>query len=357
MKNLTYDEISDINNLIIPAKASCSNADPQMAGSSYSEYVSEAIQEYKKPFCSFDDQLQLLVDRGLEVDDRDFALSCLRHVNYYHLEAYWYSYYKSEKKEHEFEAGTNFSDIWRHYCFDRELRFLFFRAIEKIELSFRTQCAYVLSQRYYSDGKYTIGFDALLDSSSEIARGRKTLNDKIEQELLQSNEDFYRSFKSKYGQVMPPPWILVEMLSLGLLSKCYARTNDVCFRREISRTYDLQPDVLSNWIYQVVLVRNICAHHGRLWNRIIPTTIKQPLSRVHHRSPDFYRLSEENDGKYNGKRLYNTILIIDDMISFIVPENRWRYMAKDLILKYCIDVQRMGFPPDWQERALWLEVN
>lgn len=41
-----------------------------------------------KPFKTIDEQLDLLIDRGLIVTDRDKALNVLSRINYYRLSAY-----------------------------------------------------------------------------------------------------------------------------------------------------------------------------------------------------------------------------------------------------------------------------
>ncbi len=100
--------------------------------------------KFNKPPQSFEEQLDLLIKRGLIVDDRDEALHYLKHLNYYRLIAYWLPFEKS-RDPHEFLPGTHFSQIINNYLFDRELRLLLLDAIERIEISFRTQWAYHVS--------------------------------------------------------------------------------------------------------------------------------------------------------------------------------------------------------------------
>jgi abortive infection bacteriophage resistance protein len=356
---LTSEGNDVIKESIIPAKASYSNVNPQMAGSSYQDELSESFQSFSKPFRTFEQQLQLLEGRGLLVPDRSFALECLSHVNYYHLEGYWYSYYKKDVSEHVFEAHTTFPAIWNDYCFDRDLRVLFFRAIDRIEVSFRTQFAYYLAKDFFVNGCYSEQLDQIFDLTLPPgAEGKTCLDKQIEGELHHSKEDFFKKFKEKYGEhTMPPPWIVVEMLSFGLLSKCYCKLKDVRLKKQISKVYDLQPHILSNWIYHLSVVRNVCAHHGRLWNRIIPVELRKPIKRRSHPIPSFFLLGDESDSLCNGKRPYNTILMIDDLLSFIDCNNTWRFQVKNLIHTYGVDVKRMGFPPNWESLPFWQQTN
>jgi abortive infection bacteriophage resistance protein len=45
--------------------------------------------KYQKPPLTFEQQLDLLMSRGLHINDKDFALACLRNISYYRLSAYF----------------------------------------------------------------------------------------------------------------------------------------------------------------------------------------------------------------------------------------------------------------------------
>ncbi|TVQ22016.1 MAG: Abi family protein [Spirochaetaceae bacterium] len=38
-------------------------------------------------------------------------------------------------------------------------------------------------------------------------------------------------------------------------------------QREVAVRYQLQPNKLSSWLHHLVYIRNVCAHHSRLWDR------------------------------------------------------------------------------------------
>jgi abortive infection bacteriophage resistance protein len=107
--------------------------------------------KFIKPAKSFDEQLELLISRGMQVRDREKALNHLSHINYYRLEAYWLPYEVS-RATHQFADNTDLNTILSHYLFDREFRLLLLDAIERIEVSFRTQWAYHISHSYGPHG-------------------------------------------------------------------------------------------------------------------------------------------------------------------------------------------------------------
>ena len=95
---------------------------------------------YKKESLSFVQQVDLLQSRGMIINNPSYVEELLKHVSYYHLEAYFYSYYKNPKENHKFDDGVEFSNIWRDYTFDR-ISGAFGRA-QRIEISVKTQFVY-----------------------------------------------------------------------------------------------------------------------------------------------------------------------------------------------------------------------
>jgi abortive infection bacteriophage resistance protein len=103
--------------------------------------------KFAKPPKTFDEQVHLLISRGMVVDNLERALRYLSHLNYYRLAAYWLPY-EQDHSTHRFKTGTRFETILEHYVFDRELRLLVMDAIERIEISLRTRWAYHLAHTY-----------------------------------------------------------------------------------------------------------------------------------------------------------------------------------------------------------------
>lgn len=164
--------------------------------------------KFPKKATTFDQQIDLLIERGMEIPDRDYARHCLTHLNYYRLGAYWLPF-ESDHASHAFKPGTHFDDVVSLYVFDRELRLLVMDAIERIEVSIRTQWAYQLAHRY--------GPHAYLEPSifknSNIHQCCLT---KLREELRRSKEVFVSHYQNNYTDpALPPIWAAVEVMSLG----------------------------------------------------------------------------------------------------------------------------------------------
>lgn len=87
---------------------------------------------YGKPPLSVEDQLRLLVRRGMAAPDPDRARHYLTHINYYRLRAYWLPLEQDATGGvHRFTPGTSFEDVLSLYVFDRRLRLLVMDAVER----------------------------------------------------------------------------------------------------------------------------------------------------------------------------------------------------------------------------------
>lgn len=134
-------------------------------------------------------------------------------------------------------------------------------------------------------------------------------------------------------------------MTLGQLSKWYANMKHGRDRNTIAHTYNLDEVNLTSFLHHLSIVRNHCAHHARLWNRSFPFAWKLPRKRPSRLPVNF--------DQADGKRLYNTMVMLAYLMDTINP-NTWKQRLNKLFAKHP-DVQPrfMGFPEDWQERPIW----
>jgi hypothetical protein len=102
---------------------------------------------FTKPATTQEEQVALLQKRGMIIDDVQAACFHLQHINYYRLGAYWLPF-EVNHATHDFKAGTNFTTVLTLYNFDRELRLLVIDALERIEVSMRTQWTYYMAHNH-----------------------------------------------------------------------------------------------------------------------------------------------------------------------------------------------------------------
>lgn len=310
---------------------------------------SQTFKTFNKKPSSFREQIEKLESRGMLFADKDTAFFLLQHINYYRLEAYWFTYYDSKEQDHRFLADTNFSNIWRDYSFDRKLRAHILRGLERIEVSFRTQFTYFLAHKYggFPFKREYFYFDETTWDEN---------HDALKKICRESGKQFATHLRSCYGLEIFPIWALTELLSFGKTVVFYKKLKDSTLKKQISRVYGIEPQILDSWLDHLYSVRNLCAHHARLWNRRFVKTPKESKNiRQDIGSRWLSQLQEpREDDPRNERRIYNTLLIVDYLLSNICPKNSWKKDLVNLILEYGIDTKRMGFPDNWTEDAYWI---
>jgi abortive infection bacteriophage resistance protein len=299
--------------------------------------------EFNKPPKTFQEQLELLIERGLIVNNIERALHYLSHLNYYRLEAFLLPFEVS-RNPHQFAKDTHFEQILNHYLFDRELRLHLLDAIERIEVSFRTQWAYHLSHAY--------GTHAHLIDSKGVSKKSNWYRANIEdlkEHIERSDEPFIKHFRETYDEELPPAWVSCEVMSLGLLSRFYSNLRANKVRNAIAATYQVDEKFLEGFMEHLSYVRNVCAHHSRLWNRHLSKKMPLPKGKPSGIRDNIF-IDEIHKTEH---KLYNTLVLIQHILTLICADSHWAKSLELLISKYGIDVKHMGFPEDWKNRPLW----
>jgi abortive infection bacteriophage resistance protein len=294
-------------------------------------------ESYNKLPISYQDQLQQLKDRGLVVENEEHFLHLLEVKSYYRLSAYWFPLLK-DKDLHLFKEGASFSTAYKIYSFDREFRHLVLAELEKIEVAIRAKIIYIMSHKhgaFWFQNRYLF--------YSEIKH--KRLLEKLNTEYQRSDEEFILSFKKKYDNPLPPCWMLFEVTSFGSLSQAYSNLKPGIEKREIAKTFGLSDKVLSSWLHSIVYFRNVCAHHSRLWNRVMSI---QPI--IPRKTSDQWLETKVGDNNST----YYLLSMLVYLMNTIKQENDVIVRVKELFEKYPnIDPKAMGFPENWKDEPLW----
>lgn len=277
------------------------------------------------------------------IGDDDQAIYYLRHLNDYRLSAYWLPFEK-DHTQYQFHKGTSFKNVLNLYIFDRELRLWLMDAIERVEVSLRTQLAYHLSLKH---GSHPHLKQSLFHDKNRFEK----LNHRLSIEVKQSGEDFIRHLVRKYSDSLPPIWALVELISLGQLSQFYGNLKNRQDRKEIADVYDIDEKCLRSFLHHLTTVRNFCAHHSRVWNRDFTVTLKIPTTR-----PRALIHSFNCQGK-NIRKIYNTLVLLAFFMDTISPDHHWKQRLIDLLNKHEIEPHAMGFPDQWQQMPICSVVN
>lgn len=295
---------------------------------------------FTKPATTHAQQVALLEQRGMVIENQAEAAFYLQHLNYYRLGAYWLPF-EAEHAAHTFRPGTRFADVLNLYVFDRELRLLVLDAIERVEVSMRSQWAYQLAHRH--------GPHAHLDVTLAFNPGHWQTNlDKLQGEVNRSDEGFIKHLRTNYAEALPPVWAVCEVMSLSLLSRWFNNLKPMPTRRAIAAVYGVDERVLESWLRHLSLVRNTCAHHSRLWNREFTVTPLLPRNKPQGLAGQL---------KAGSRKLYNALVILLHCMDVIAPQHHWRSRLKALIAQHGVAVSAMDFPAHWERLPIWQDAT
>ena len=292
---------------------------------------------YTKPALTYQQQLDQLKDRGLKIDNEAKALHLLENISYYRLSGYWYPLL-ADKVHHAFKPEATFDSAFKLYCFDRELRRMVLAEIEKIEIAVRAKMIYIMSHKH---GPFWFSDASLFRDQN----GHADTIAKITMEYDRSDEEFIKAFKDKYSDPLPPSWITTEVTSFGTLSILYSNLLPGRDKRDIANYFGLSDTVFSSWLHSIVYLRNVCAHHTRLWNRGMS---------IRPRRPEAARKQWLVDEPALNNRTYFILSMIAYLLQTVNPGNSFSARFKSLLGQYPnVDVRALGFTVDWESEQLW----
>lgn len=296
---------------------------------------------YIKPPLSYSEQLEQLIERGLVVKNELKALHLLENISYYRLSGYWFPLL-ADKKNHKFKPNASLDAAFNLYCFDRELRQLVLAETEKIEVAIRAKMSYLFSHKHG-----TFWFQDANNFSNPVKHA--TSFSKIGEEFGRSDEEFIKAFKTKYLNPIPPSWMTLEITSFGTLSLLYKNLKPSKEKREIAHYFGLPDSVFETWIHSIVYLRNVCAHHTRLWNRAMSIQPQIP------RKP---RKQWLNNTQIANNKSYFILSMVAYLLQTINPHNTFNIKVKSLLDKYPnVHTKALGFPDNWIEEPLWKSNN
>ena len=283
---------------------------------------------FPQPGLGYSAQLQHMKDCGLIVNDDQAALDTLRQTSYYRLRGYYLQWY--DKKAKHFVPDVTFDDIVKVHQFDMDLTSLIFNVTSHIEISLRSYLANEISFHSHAMGYLDLACFSAPDLFMSNAG-------KIENEIMRSKEVFIEHYKNKYHNHVPV-WAAVEVMSFGTLSKLF-KSLDRPIKLAITRDYYKRGSYFTwveSWLHTVTILRNMCAHRARLYNRL---TDARPVILKKDRTPN---LCEQT--------IYGALLVMKYLTENSPDAPDWIFVLKNLLAQYSdvIGLSRLGFPADWE---------
>ncbi|OZI37310.1 abortive phage resistance protein [Bordetella genomosp. 10] len=318
---------------------------------------------------SYADQLDQLVERGMVVTDGGRALDCLKRIGYYRLSGYWFAFRersgplcmldehgrkpKTVREERlvldTFRAGTTFQDAVDLYVFDKKLRLLVLDALERVEVALRVDVSHTLGQldrfAYLKPDLFHSEFSSDLDKASGVTRHHGWLG-KHAQLIGRSKEEFVRHSLARYGLPLAI-WVACEVWDFGTLSTLYNGMRE-SEQDAIAGRYGIGSGrIFATWLRSLNYLRNVCAHHSRLWNRNI---VDQPKLPGATELP--WVVPFETD-VHARARCFLLLKITQHLLSVVNPRSSWAARMKAHLMMFPdlshlgLNLGGMGAPVGW----------
>lgn len=308
-----------------------------------------------KPWKSIDEQLEILQSRGLQIDNPDRARKYLGRLGYYRLSGYWYPFRQLleqtnnvEFRSDQFIAGSHFDDLVKLYVFDKKLRLMALDALERIEMAVRVDIAHMLGQRdplAHEKPQYFHGnFGKKISNKSGKTRHQQWLN-KYQQQVIRSKRTpFVEHHLEKYGNL--PIWVAIEVWDFGMLSTLFAGMT-YADQQAIAEKYGFPSGKeLAAYLRSLNFIRNVSAHHARLWN-----------VNVVERSP----LPQDKPWRHlNNARPFFYFCLMQMFLHVICPTSSWAKRLQTLIENDfpkvgcgAVQVEDFGLDTGWLTWEIW----
>lgn len=303
----------------------------------------------KKVFKSLDEQVEILRGKGLIIDDVDKTKDILLRENYFFISGYRYLFMMS-LKDNTFIPGTTFEELYSVFSFDRKIRNLFFRYILIVENNIKSIISYQLSKKYGVKEKDYLNLKNFTQDSIKSRQVRDVL-DKMKRQIRANCKQHTATvhYMNNYGYI--PMWILVKVLSFGIVSELYGILNyeDAS---SVAKIYDLEIETLSTNLTILSNFRNLCAHEEILYDHRTQKEI--PDNRIHR-----ILNIEMTDDHYNyGKNdLFALLIILKQMLTKNEFTELFNELAYEIdYLDGMVDtvplnliLNKIGFPSNWRD--------
>ena len=283
---------------------------------------------YLKPWTGIDDQLKTLEDRGLQVTDTAKAMHCLQRIGYYRLSGYWFAFRQRDTVTSQitdsFKHGATFQNAVDLYVFDKQLRLLAMDALERIEIALRVDVSHTLGKldtfAYLKSDLFHHTFSSDLDKQTGLTKHHVWLT-KHAQLIGRSKEEFVNHNKTKYGLPLAV-WVACEVWDFGTLSTLFGGMRPA-EQDAIAAKYGVANGrIFATWLRSLNYLRNVCAHHSRLWNRNIVDQPKLPAAA-------FVPWVAQFEGNaHSTARCYLLICMLRHLLRIINPTSSWPQRMK-----------------------------
>ncbi len=302
----------------------------------------------KKEFRNLDEQVNIMVNKGLKVNDIDKAKDILFRENYFFINGYRSLFYTKDRK---FINGTTFEELYSLFLFDRNLRNILFKYILVFENNIKSIISYQLSKKYgYKEKDYLNP-----KNFNQDIKEKRRVDDviyKMNRQIRINGEKHTATFHyiTKYHYI--PLWVLVKVLSFGLINELFGILKEED-QKEIADFYKMSSDDLKVYLQLLSNYRNLCAHEDIVYEHRTQTYIGDTYyhSRLNIPKNDLGEYTKGKNDLFALIIILKQVLQVDRFKEFIQEINTCFDMFNMHINTIEINklYNKMGFPENYMD--------
>lgn len=314
-----------------------------------------------KTHLTIEEQLKRLQSRGLQIEDWEYARQVISRLGYYRLSGYFYPLRKTKPigeagRQDAFVENASFELVASLADFDKGLRLLALDAIESIEVATRVALAHRLGK---VDPEAHLRPELLdrkfIEATRSHGTGKKSSDyeewlKRYEKAKSKSKDEFVKHHVNKYQGRMPI-WVAIELWDFGMLSRFFSGMQQRD-QNAVARSFGpLEGRVLASWLRNFNFVRNVAAHHSRLWNRTTTDLPKLP-------SIESCRLLEPLHSKdVQIEKLFVSLTCMRLLLKWMDPNSTWHLKVQAHIKTFpqseLLPLEAAGFFKGWEQTPIW----
>ena len=304
------------------------------------------MKQYAKTPKANADLAALIISRGI-TGDVDTLIRILETVGYYRFTGYLHPF--RQPNSDAYRPNTTLDAVWGIYMFDRHLRLVAMDALARIEVAVRAIITRCHTEFIPDPFAYIIPDNMPKLSSAKHSGLLARIADATHKAI---NDPKMRHLATEYGITDHPPiWTMMEIVPLGTVTFYYHGLPDEV-QKAIADTFHVRPNVFGQWLMALKNVRNICAHHSRLWNFHIVAPFSRKIGRDRNLAPFVECLERQPTFTYT--TTFTVLSLCAYCMGIIRPESKWKSRCLELLKTATPFVLRgMGAPADWESLDLW----
>lgn len=286
-----------------------------------------------KEFKTIDEQIAILQSRGLRIGNETVAKEFLQRNNYYRV-----SGYSLTLRRHDvFYKSATFQNIIDIYEFDHKLRHILLKYIEIIEVAVKSAYSYEFTKIHGATGYLDDTFFTNKKRHQEIIAKVE-----LQKKTRLPHEAYLKHFVEELHQEVPL-WAYVDLFTISDISFFYS-ISEPSLQKAVADSFGLTKQgavLLGRFMHSMTIIRNLCAHGSRLYNRLFEQ--KPKLSKR-----ELGLLRRDDSGNIDNAHLFGFILIMKRLLS---PAEFTAF--KDELISLTVEFRFVntkyyGFPSDWQ---------